>query len=39
VFGYIGIKHLPITIVGPVNATRPVLVLVGALAIFCERLN
>ncbi len=39
VFGYIGIKHLPITIVGPINATRPVLVLVGALAIFGERLN
>lgn len=38
-FGYIGIKHLPITIVGPINATRPVLVLIGALAIFGERLN
>ena len=37
--GYIGIKHLPITIVGPINATRPVLVLVGALLIFGERLN
>ena len=38
-FRSIGIKHLPITIVGPINATRPVLVLVGALAIFGERLN
>jgi len=37
--GYIGIKHLPLTIVGPINATRPVLVLVGALLIFGERLN
>ena len=37
--GYIGIKHLPITIVGPINATRPVLVLVGALLVFGERLN
>lgn len=37
--GYIGIKHLPITIVGPINATRPVMVLVGALLIFGERLN
>lgn len=37
--GYIGIKHLPITIVGPINATRPVMVLVGALIIFGERLN
>lgn len=39
IFGYIGIKHLPITIVGPINATRPVLVLLGALFIFGERLN
>lgn len=37
--GYIGIKNLPITIVGPINATRPVMVLVGALIIFGERLN
>ncbi|MBQ2374045.1 MAG: DMT family transporter [Alistipes sp.] len=39
VFDYIGIKHLPLTIVGPINATRPVLVLLGALLIFGERLN
>ena len=38
-FGYVGIKHLPITIVGPINATRPVIVLLGALLIFGERLN
>ena len=31
IFGYFGMKHLPITIVGPINATRPVMVLVGAL--------
>ena len=37
--GYIGIKYLPLTIVGPINASRPVLVLVGALIIFGERLN
>lgn len=37
--GYIGIKHLPLTIVGPINATRPVMVLIGALLIFGERLN
>jgi len=37
--GYIGMKHLPITIVGPINATRPVMVLIGALLIFGERLN
>ena len=39
IFGYFGIKHLPITIVGPINATRPVLTLVGAMLIFGERLN
>ncbi len=37
--GYACIKHLPLTIAGPVNASRPVLVLVGALLIFGERLN
>ncbi len=39
IFGYFGIKHLPITIVGPINATRPVMVLVGAMLFFGERLN
>ncbi|MBR4996351.1 MAG: EamA family transporter [Bacteroidaceae bacterium] len=38
-FGYFGMKHLPITIVGPINATRPVMVLLGALLLFGERLN
>ena len=37
--GYFSIKHLPLTIAGPVNASRPVMVLVGALLIFGERLN
>lgn len=39
IFGYFGMKHLPITIVGPINATRPVMVLVGAMLFFGERLN
>ncbi len=39
IFGYFGIKHQPITIVGPINATRPVMVLVGAMLVFGERLN
>ena len=39
IFGYFGMKHLPITIVGPINATRPVMVLVGAFLFFGERLN
>lgn len=38
-FGYFGLKHLPLTIAGPINATRPVMVLVGAMLIFGERLN
>ncbi len=37
--GYYGMKHLPITLVGPINATRPVMVLLGALLFFGERLN
>lgn len=37
--GYYGLKHLPLTLVGPINATRPVMVLLGALLIFGERLN
>ena len=39
IFGYFGLKHLPITIVGPINATRPILVLLGSMLIFGERLN
>lgn len=39
VFGYFAMKHLPLTIVGPINATRPVMVLVGALLVFGEHLN
>ena len=39
VLGYFGMKHLPLTIVGPINATRPVMVLVGAFIVFGERLN
>lgn len=37
--GYFAIKHLPLTVQGPINASRPVMVLVGALIIFGERLN
>lgn len=37
--GYFAIKHLPLTIQGPINASRPVMVLVCALLIFGERLN
>lgn len=36
---YYGLKSTPISIYGPINATRPVFVLVGAMLIFGERLN
>ena len=39
IFGYFGMKNLPLTIVGPINAIRPVMVLVGAMLLFGERLN
>ncbi|MDR0973176.1 MAG: DMT family transporter [Prevotellaceae bacterium] len=39
ILGYFGMKYLPLTIVGPINATRPVIVLIGALVVFGERLN
>lgn len=39
ILGYFAIKHLPLTIQGPINASRPVMVLLGALLIFGERLN
>ena len=39
VLGYFAIKHLPLTIVGSVNATRPVLTIVGALLVYREDLN
>lgn len=39
ILGYFGIKHLPITIVGPINATRPMMVLIGALLFFNEHLT
>ena len=37
--GYYALKNLPLSIVGPVNATRPVMVLLGGMLLFGERLN
>ena len=37
--GYFALQNLPLTIVGPINATRPVMVLLGAILVFGERLN
>ena len=39
VFAYVSLKHLPISVVSPMQATRPMWTLVGALLIFGERLN
>lgn len=36
---YISLKHLPLSVVSPMQATRPMWTLVGALLIFGERLN
>ena len=36
---YFGMKHLPLTLVGPINATRPMMVLIGAIFVFGEKLN
>ena len=39
VFAYISLKHLPLSVVSPMQATRPMWTLIGALLIFGERLN
>lgn len=39
ILGYFSLKHLPLTIAAPINATRPVLILAGAVLLFAERLN
>ena len=39
VCGYFAIRHLPLTLVGPINATRPVMTLIGALLIYHEQFN
>lgn len=37
--GYNALKHLPITLTGPIFATRPIMTLLLALPIYGERLN
>ena len=39
VFAYVSLKHLPISLVSPMQATRPMWTLIGALLLFGERLN
>lgn len=38
-FGYFAVKHLPLTVTGPIKATQPVITLLGAMLVFGERLN
>lgn len=39
IFAYISLKHLPLSVVSPMQATRPMWTLIGALVLFDERLN
>jgi transporter family protein len=39
IFNYFATKNLPMTLAGPIKATQPVVVLLGALMLFSERLN
>lgn len=39
IFGYFSFKHLPITIITPIEATRPLWTLIGAIVIFSEQLS
>lgn len=39
VFAYISLKHLPLSVVSPMQATRPMWTLIGALLLFDEHLN
>jgi transporter family protein len=39
VFGYFSVKHLPVTLLAPINASGPVWTMLGAMVIYGERLN
>jgi transporter family protein len=38
-FGYFAVKHLPVTILAPINASGPVWTILGAMIIYGEKLN
>jgi len=38
-FGYFSVKHLPVTLLAPVNASGPVWTMLGAMIIYGEKLN
>ncbi|MBB3187245.1 EamA family transporter [Microbacter margulisiae] len=39
IFGYFSFKHLPITVITPIEATRPLWTLMGAIVLFSEHLS
>jgi transporter family protein len=39
IVGYFSVKHLPLTLNGPIKALQPIVTLIGAMLIFGERLN
>jgi len=38
-FGYFSVKHLPVTLLAPLNASGPVWTMLGAMIIYGERMN
>ena len=38
-FGYFAVKHLPVTILAPINASGPVWTILGAMILYGEKLN
>jgi transporter family protein len=38
-FGYFSVKHLPVTLLAPLNASGPVWTMLGAIILYGERLN
>jgi transporter family protein len=38
-FGYFAVKHLPVTILAPINASGPVWTILGAMIIYGEKMN
>jgi transporter family protein len=39
IFGYFSVKHLPVTLLAPLNSSGPVWTMLGAMIIYGERLN
>ena len=39
VFGYFSVKHLPVTLLAPLNSSGPVWTMLGAIIIYGERMN